>query len=66
MSTKPTTYKGVKIRSRGRGWQVDFGTVAGKRVQRSYQTKEEAKLGIDAHVQQRKWLGLGKLVHEQC
>jgi len=32
-----------KIRRRGKSWQVDFGMVAGRRLQRSCKSKEEAQ-----------------------
>ena len=42
-------HRGVKIRRRGQSWQVDYGMLHGKRVQRSFPTKELAKANIDAH-----------------
>jgi integrase len=48
------THKGIKIRSRGKSWQVDFGTIQGERRQRSYKTRKEALLAIDAHVERLK------------
>ena len=39
-------YKGVRVRRRGKSWQVDYGMRGGKRVQRSFKTKELAKKDI--------------------
>ncbi len=44
-------YRGVTIRRRTNSWQVDFGTTNGKRVQRSYPTKQDAKEAIDDHLE---------------
>ena len=52
--SKSSKYRAHTIRSRGSTWQVDFGTCDGKRVQRSYKTKEDAKLAVDAHVEERR------------
>ena len=49
MSKKLTTYRGVKMRRRGRTWQVDYGTRKGKRTQRSFKNRTLAKADIDAH-----------------
>jgi len=43
-------YRGVRIRRRGRSWQVDYGMRSGTRVQRSFKTKELAKADIDERV----------------
>ena len=43
---KTQTCKGVKVRPRGKSWQVDFETRDGKRNQKSYSTLEEAKNAI--------------------
>ena len=49
MSKKLTAYRGVKMRRRGRTWQVDYGTRKGKRTQRSFKNRTLAKADIDAH-----------------
>jgi len=45
-------YKRVRIRRRGRNWQVDYGKLNGRRVQRSFKTKELAKGDINEHAVQ--------------
>ena len=52
--TKSGQHKGVKIRTRGNAWQVDFGTRDGKREMRSFKTQEEAKRAINARVEDDK------------
>jgi len=51
---KSGQHKGVKIRTRGNAWQVDFGTRDGKREMRSFKTQEEAKRAINARVEDDK------------
>jgi integrase len=46
-------YRGNAIRPRGQSWQVDFGTREGRRVQRSFTTKADAKIAIDQYVGQQ-------------
>ena len=48
-NTKRATYRGIKMRRRGRSWQVDYGTHKGKRTQRSFKTQELARIDIDEH-----------------
>ena len=43
-------YKGIIIRRRGRRWQVDYGVRNGKRVQRSFNSKELAKGDVNEHL----------------
>jgi integrase len=52
--SKHLIYKGLTIRHRGQSWQVDFGTRDGKRVQRSFKTKQDAKTAIESHVEERR------------
>ena len=52
--SKITKYKGVTIRQRGLSWQVDFGTSEGRRIQRSFNTKQEAKNSVDSHLEERR------------
>jgi len=47
--SKKATYRGVKMRRRGRSWQVDYGTRKEKRTQRSFKTQELARIDIDEH-----------------
>jgi integrase len=52
MPTKNASkYRGVTIRRRTNSWQVDFGSTNGKRVQRSYPIKQDAKQAIDDHLE---------------
>lgn len=53
--SKSSKYKGHTIRVRGASWQVDFGERAGKRIQRSYKTKQDAKNAVDAHLEDRRF-----------
>jgi hypothetical protein len=43
-------YEGVRIRRRGRRWQVDYGMRKGRRIQRSFTSKEIAKRDVDEHL----------------
>ena len=45
--SKSSKYRGKTLRRRGQSWQVDFGTVDGKRKQVSYPSKEDAKRAIE-------------------
>jgi integrase len=49
---KPYKYKGFTIRPRGSSWQVDRGTVNGRRVQSSFKKKIEAEGQVDAWIQE--------------
>ena len=49
MSKKFVVYRGIKMRRRGRNWQVDYGTRKGKRTQRSFKNQVLVKTDIDAH-----------------
>ena len=44
-----TRYRGIRMRRRGRSWQVDYGTRKGRRTQRSFKNLALAKTDIDAH-----------------
>ena len=46
-------HKGVKLRPRGKSWQVDFGTRNGRRNQKSYPTLEEAKTAVNDFILER-------------
>jgi hypothetical protein len=46
MGRRITTYKGVKMRRRGRSWQVDYGTRKGRRTQRSFKDRVLAETDI--------------------
>ena len=50
---KSQKHRGVKIRPRGKTWQVDFGTRNGIRNQKSYPTIENAKAAIDDFIENR-------------
>ena len=52
--SKTSKNKALTIRHRGQSWQVDFGTRDGKRVQRSFKTKQDAKTAIESHVEERR------------
>ena len=66
MSTKQSAgsrlYRGIRIRRRGDSWQVDYGKHNGKRVQRSFKTKELARGDINEHAVQA--LGRQKDIEE--
>ena len=47
--SKKATYRGVKMRRRGKSWQVDYGTRKRKRTPRSFKTQELARIDIDEH-----------------
>ena len=49
-TSRSIKYKGVRIRRRGRRWQVDYGLRKGRRVQRSFTTKKAAKGDVDEHL----------------
>lgn len=54
MSNRKThPHRGLKVRPRGRSWQVDFGTRDGKRHQKSYPSMDEAKAAIDEFLTHR-------------
>ena len=48
-ASRSVRYRAVRIRRRGRSWQVDYGWLQGQRVQRSFRTKESARADIDQH-----------------
>ena len=53
-ANKSNKYKGFTIRARGNSWQVDQGSVNGKRLQRSFKTKIEAKRQIEVWLEEEK------------
>jgi integrase len=48
-ASRSVRYRGVRIRRRRKSWQVDYGWWQGRRVQRSFGTKESARADIDQH-----------------
>ena len=53
-ANKSHKYKGFTIRARGNSWQVDRGSVNGKRLQRSFKTTIEAERQIEAWLEEVK------------
>ena len=51
-ASRSRQYKGIRIRRRAESWQVDYGKRNGKRVQRSFKTKDLAKRDINEHMVQ--------------
>jgi integrase/recombinase XerD len=49
-TSKSIKYKGIRIRRRGRRWQVDYGMRNGRRIQRSFKSKVLAKGDVDEHL----------------
>jgi integrase len=53
------------MRPRGSAWQAEFGTVGGKRDQRSYKSREEAKQAIDLHLLRNAELGRVQAIEQK-
>ena len=49
-TSKSIKYKDIRIRRRGRRWQVDYGIRNGRRIQRSFNSKVLAKGDVDEHL----------------
>ena len=49
-TSRSIKYKDIRIRRRGRRWQVDYGMRNGRRIQRSFNSKVLAKGDVDEHL----------------
>jgi hypothetical protein len=48
-ASKSVRYSGVRFRRHGKSWQVDYGWLQGRKLQRSFRTKESTRADIDQY-----------------